>query len=164
MGHTKNDRKDHLNEVKNLAWRLSQKLDRSEYFSTGKFRDAAIWIEAAAPTIDDDKVKNYYLNLADGLSKMTLDGTMARLADIIAYIDLASLASPIVARQKDIEKARLIKFCRQMVEAHRHHLFGPTSPRHDLIADLAKALDIVPQDYDRDGFGMQEVKSMTRGV
>lgn len=167
MSHTKSERIKHLNSVKSKAEALLLEISDSEYFTTNRFREMAKVVSSSVHLLEPGQAQTakLYEKVAQDLNYITLDGVLTHLRAMVIYAEWLAIAPPIAARQKNSEMARLVKFCRQMVEYHRHHLFGPSSPRHDLIATLATALKLVPEDYEiQCGFGMQEVQNMTRGL
>ncbi len=167
MSHTRSERLKHLESIKEKAEALLFEISDSEYFSTNRFREMAKVVRSAVPLLGAEQVQTakMYETVAEDLSHITLDGVLIHLRAVLIYAEWHAIAPPIVTRQKNPEMARLGKFCRQMVEYHRNHLFGPNTPRHDLVADLAIVLKLVPEDYHMQcGFGMQEVQNMTRGL
>ncbi len=165
MSHTRSERNKHLHSVKSKAEALLFEISDSEYFTTSRFREVAKVVRSSAHLIEPEQAHTarLYAKVAQDLNYITLDSVLVHLRAMLIFAEWQATAPPIAARQKSTEMARLVKFCRQMVEYHRNHLFGPCSPRHDLIATLATVLKLVPEDYEmRSGFGMQEVQSMTR--
>lgn len=167
MSHTKSERIKHLDSIKCKAEALLFEISDSEYFTTNRFREMAKVVRSSVHLIEPEQAQTakLYEKVAQDLNYITLDGVLTHLRAMLIYAEWLAIAPPIANRQKNPKMARLVKFCRQMVEYHRHHLFGPSSPRHDLIAQLATALKLVPEDYEiQCGFGMQEVQNMTRGL
>lgn len=167
MSHTKSERLKHLESIKNKAEGLLFEIFDSEYFTNHRFREMAKVVRSSVHLLEPKQAQTakLYEEVAEDLTHITLDGVLTHLRAMLIYAEWLATAPPVAARQKNTEMARLVKFCRQMVEYHRNHLFGPSSPRHDLIAELATALKLVPEDYEiQSGFGMQEVQNMTRGL